>query len=101
MRADYSLYAGGQNYCPGEGWRVGCAPVPPVDLALAAVLRRLRTERSLSQEFVAHRANVSYTTLAKIELGQSAPAWGTVRALAAALDVSLSDLAVAIEKAER
>jgi transcriptional regulator with XRE-family HTH domain len=71
--------------------------VPPVDPALAAVLRRLRTERGLSQESVAHRADVSYTTLAKIELAQSAPAWATVRSIADALGVTLAELAAAVE----
>ena len=73
------------------------ASVPPVDPALAPVLRRLRAERGLSQEYVAHRANVPYTTLAKIGLGQSAPTWATSRAVANAFDVSMSDLAAAVE----
>ncbi len=69
----------------------------PVDSALAATLRKLRTERGLSQEAVAHEAGVSYTTLAKIELGHSAPAWLTVRSIARALDITLSDLAAEVE----
>jgi transcriptional regulator with XRE-family HTH domain len=71
--------------------------VPPIDTALAAVLRRLRTERDLSQEAVAHQAGVSYTTLAKIELARSTPGWATVRAIADALGVSLAELAAAVE----
>lgn len=69
----------------------------PPDPALAAILRHLRTERHLSQESVAHAAGVSYTTLAKIELGQSAPAWATVRALAKALGVNMAELGTAID----
>ncbi|MGH2853376.1 MAG: helix-turn-helix domain-containing protein [Solirubrobacteraceae bacterium] len=71
--------------------------MPPIDTTLAAVLRRLRTERGLSQEAVAHQAGVSYTTLAKIELAQSNPGWATVRAIADALGVSLVELAAAVE----
>jgi transcriptional regulator with XRE-family HTH domain len=71
--------------------------VHPIDTALAAVLRRLRIERGLSQEAVAHQAGVSYTTLAKIELAQSNPGWATVRAIADALGVKLAELAAAVE----
>ena len=67
------------------------------DPALAAVLRRLRIDRGLSQEAVAHRADISFTTLAKIELGQSAPAWATVRAIARALGVSMGQLGDAVD----
>jgi transcriptional regulator with XRE-family HTH domain len=70
------------------------------DPALAAVLRRLRAERGLSQEAVAHRAEISFTTLAKIELGQSAPAWTTVRAIARALEISMGDLGTAVDAEE-
>jgi transcriptional regulator with XRE-family HTH domain len=70
------------------------------DPALAAVLRRLRTDRGLSQEAVAHRADISFTTLAKIELGQSAPAWATVRAFARALGVTMGELGDAIDAEE-
>jgi transcriptional regulator with XRE-family HTH domain len=75
--------------------------VSPADPALAAVLRRLRVDRGLSQESVAHRADISYTTLAKIELGQSAPGWATVRAIAQVLGVTMGELGDAIETHER
>jgi hypothetical protein len=39
-------------------------------------------------------------TLARIELAQTSPEWRTVRSLAAELDVSLRQLAMAVEKAE-
>ncbi len=71
--------------------------MPAADPALAAVLRRLRAERGLSQESAAHQAGISYTTLAKIELGQSAPAWATMRALVDALGVSMAELGAAID----
>lgn len=71
------------------------------DLALAAVLRRLREGQGGSREAIAHRAGISYTTLAKIELGQSTPSWDTVRALAAALGVTMADLGAAVDVAEQ
>jgi transcriptional regulator with XRE-family HTH domain len=69
----------------------------PVDQALATVLRRLREERDESREVVAVRAGVSLTTLVKVELGASSPTWPTVRAIAKALNVSLRELAEAVE----
>ncbi len=36
-------------------------------------------------------------TYERVELGQAAPSWSTVRSIAAALDVSLRDLAEAVE----
>jgi transcriptional regulator with XRE-family HTH domain len=72
----------------------------PSDPALAAVLRRLRTDRALSQEAVAYRADISFTTLAKIELGQSVPGWATVRAIARALEVTMGELGDAIDAEE-
>jgi transcriptional regulator with XRE-family HTH domain len=74
--------------------------VPTADPALAAVLRRLRVDRGLSQESVAHRADISYTTLAKIELGRSAPGWATVRAIAQVLGVTMGELGDAIDTHE-
>jgi transcriptional regulator with XRE-family HTH domain len=75
--------------------------VPPLDPALAIVLRRLRIDRGLSQEFVAHKAGIAYSTLAKVELGRSSPAWGTVRAIADALNVTMSELGAAIDAEAR
>jgi transcriptional regulator with XRE-family HTH domain len=72
----------------------------PPDPALAAALRRLREDRGLSQESVARRADLSYTTLSKIELAQSVPSWASVRALARALNVKLKELAAEVERQE-
>jgi transcriptional regulator with XRE-family HTH domain len=70
---------------------------PTADKALAAVLRRLREERGESQEAVAFHAGITSGSLARIELGQSSPAWVTVRRIAVALDTSLLDLVRAVE----
>ena len=74
------------------------APAP--DPALAAVLRRLREDRGMTMEALAFRSGVSISSLGRIELGRSSAAWSTVRQIADALDVSMAELAAAVE-AER
>ncbi len=72
----------------------------PPDPALAVALRRLRENRGMSQEALAFRSGVSTGAIARIELGQASPAWVTVRLIADALGVTLTELAAAVE-AER
>ena len=67
------------------------------DPALAAVLRRLRVERGATQEALAYRSGITTGSLARIELGQASPAWTTVCQIARALDVSMAELAAAVE----
>jgi transcriptional regulator with XRE-family HTH domain len=69
------------------------------DPALATVIRRLREERGITREALAFHAGITTGSLARIELAQSVPGWDTVRSIAKALDVSLSQLAKAIEAA--
>jgi transcriptional regulator with XRE-family HTH domain len=73
----------------------------PPDPALAAALRRLREDRGMAQEALAFRSGISTGAIARIELGQASPAWVTVRAIATALDVTLRELADAMDHAER
>jgi XRE family transcriptional regulator, regulator of sulfur utilization len=74
------------------------APIKP-DLALAGVLRVLRTERGVTQEDLAHRAGLTVAAFARIERGHANPTWTTVRRIAAALEISLPALAEAVERA--
>lgn len=67
---------------------------------LGAALKEMRLERGLSQEDLAHRASLHPTWISHLESGRENPAWGTVRKLAAALDVSLSTLAERAEALE-
>lgn len=67
-------------------------PASGADPALATVLRELRETRGRSQEAVAHSAGIAVNSLRRIEYGQSNPTWTTVRAVAAALDISLAEL---------
>lgn len=75
--------------------RMSRAPAP--DPALAAVLRRLREDRGLTMEALAFKSGVSISSLGRIELGRSSAAWSTVRQIADALDVSMAELAAAVE----
>lgn len=73
-------------------------PRPPApDPILAALLRRLREERELSQEALAHKAGITAGSLGRIELAQSSPAWATVRQIAKALDVTMVELSEVVE----
>ncbi len=77
--------------------------MPPHDqpqAALGAALLQLREKRGATQEAVAHEAGVTTGTLSRIERGLSNPTWGTVKSIAAALGVSLAELAKAAEKFE-
>jgi transcriptional regulator with XRE-family HTH domain len=58
----------------------------------AANLRRLRRELDLSQERLAHRADLSVTHVAKIERSEREPGIRTVSKLAKALEVSAAEL---------
>lgn len=75
------------------------APNPP-DRALAATLRKMRTERGITQEDLAHRAGLTVAAVARIERGQANPTWTTVRRLAEALDTNLITLGGAVERAK-
>ena len=69
-------------------------PQPELGQAICA----LRKKGGLSQEALAPRAGITPGTLSLIERGEANPTWGTVRGIAAALDVSVSTLAKAAER---
>jgi transcriptional regulator with XRE-family HTH domain len=69
--------------------------------ALGAAIRQLRDKRGVTQEDLAHDAGVTTGTLSLIERGKSNPAWGTIKSIAAALGVSVADVAKLAEKHER
>ncbi|MCI0438610.1 MAG: helix-turn-helix transcriptional regulator [Chloroflexi bacterium] len=60
--------------------------------AFGAHLRRLRAQRGLSQEEVAHRAGLHVTYLSGIERGLRNPTLRNIRKLALALDVPVKEL---------
>ena len=75
-------------------------PLPP-DPALGAAIKGLREARSLTQEGLASQAGTTVGTVSRIEAAKSAPAWATVTQIIKAMDVSLLELARALEKARR
>jgi transcriptional regulator with XRE-family HTH domain len=68
------------------------------DPNLAAILKRLREDRGLTQEHVAWHAGIAVSSLAKIENAQTAPHWDSVMRILGALDVTLAELAAALER---
>jgi transcriptional regulator with XRE-family HTH domain len=66
--------------------------------ALGKVVRELRTDRGLTQRQLGQAADVNETWVSHIEAGRTNPAWGTVARLAAALGVSIAEIA---QRAER
>ena len=59
---------------------------------LARNLRRLRAERGLGQEELAHRAGVNRNYVGMIEREENAATVDTMEQLAAALDVDATDM---------
>jgi transcriptional regulator with XRE-family HTH domain len=85
--------------CLSEGAdSVGEVPRPSgADPNLARALRSLREERGLSQEALAHAAQMTMSSYARIERGQANPTWLTVTHIADALGVTLRELVDVIE----
>lgn len=75
-------------------------PLPP-DPALGLAIKKLREARGLTQEELASRSGTTVGTVSRLESAKSAPAWATVMQIIAALDVSLPELAQAVEKSRR
>jgi transcriptional regulator with XRE-family HTH domain len=75
------------------------APRSDPQVALGQAIRQTRLARGLSQERVAHGADLHPTWISHIE-GGSNPAWGTVKRIASALGVEVSELAKQAEQIE-
>lgn len=76
------------------------APSEQPQAALGAAIRQLRIDRDATQEAVAHEAGITTATLGVIERGLSNPTWATLKGIAAALGVSMVELAKRAEKHE-
>jgi transcriptional regulator with XRE-family HTH domain len=72
-------------------------PLPP-DRALGLAIKELREGRGLTQEELASRADTTIGTISRLESAKSAPAWATVMQAIDAMDVSLAELASAVER---
>jgi transcriptional regulator with XRE-family HTH domain len=69
------------------------------DPDLAALLKRLREERKVTQEQLAFDAGITASALSRIERGLNSPGWMTVKRIVEALDVTLIELATQLEAA--
>jgi transcriptional regulator with XRE-family HTH domain len=69
--------------------------------ALGEAIRQLREKRGITQERLAQDAGLTTGTVSLVERGRSNPAWGTVKAIAAALGISIADLGRLASKLER
>jgi transcriptional regulator with XRE-family HTH domain len=78
------------------------AQAKDADPALGLVLRRLREERGMTLEGLGQNQKVRLTagSLSMIELAQADPGWGKVMRIIDGLNVTLIELAEAVE-AER
>lgn len=76
-------------------------PSDPPDLALSRAIRSLRDDRHLTQEDLAHQAGITWASLGRIERGVSNPTWTTIRRLATALDVTLTELVARVDEDRR
>jgi transcriptional regulator with XRE-family HTH domain len=61
--------------------------------ALGKAVRELRRKRGATQEALARDAALTTATLSLIERGEANPTWDTLKKIAAALGVSIADLA--------
>jgi transcriptional regulator with XRE-family HTH domain len=68
------------------------------DPRLASTIRNLREDAELSQEAVARRAGLTVSAFARVERGEANPTWTTVTQIARGLNVSLTELAAAVER---
>lgn len=66
--------------------------------ALGQAIKQARKARSLSQEELGLEAEIHPTWISHIESGRNNPAWGSVRRIAAALDLRVSALAAMAEE---
>jgi DNA-binding XRE family transcriptional regulator len=76
------------------------APRTEPQPGLGHAIKQRREELGLSQEVLGHTAEVHPTWISHIESGRNNPAWGSVRRIAAALDLKVSELAALAEELE-
>jgi transcriptional regulator with XRE-family HTH domain len=69
--------------------------------ALGEAIWRIRDERGLEQADIAVKANVAPSQLSRLEHGKMNPSWGTIRRIAAALGLPMSELIARAEQIEQ
>jgi transcriptional regulator with XRE-family HTH domain len=73
----------------------------PIDKQLAQAVRRLRMERGLTQEELAFKTNLTVAAVGRIERADANPQWSTLKQIAAALDLTIAQLAAESERPEK
>jgi transcriptional regulator with XRE-family HTH domain len=68
--------------------------------ALGRAVRQLREAQGITQEGLAQNAGITTGTVSLVERGRSNPAWGTIKAIAGSLGVSIADIATIAERLE-
>jgi DNA-binding XRE family transcriptional regulator len=69
--------------------------------SLGAAIRALREGRGETLKTLAPKAGITWGTLGVIERGEANPTWGTVKAIANALDSSIEEIAAAEKRTDR
>jgi transcriptional regulator with XRE-family HTH domain len=70
----------------------------PPNPALAALLKRLREDREITQEQLAFAADITVSALSRIERGLNNPGWTTVARIVEALGLTLVEFATYVEE---
>ena len=70
----------------------------PLNESFANVLRKLRTQKGLSQEELAFKANLHRTYISQLERGLKSPTLNTLSNLANVLGVSLAQFVKSIQE---
>jgi transcriptional regulator with XRE-family HTH domain len=66
--------------------------MPDVAVKVGRIIRRLRTERGISQEGLAAVSGVDRTFLGEVERGEANPSVGVLQRIASGLTIPLSEL---------
>lgn len=76
------------------------APRTEPQPALGKAIKQRREALGLSQEELGQRADIHMTWISHIESGRNNPAWGSVKRIALALGLTVSELAALAEALE-
>jgi XRE family transcriptional regulator, regulator of sulfur utilization len=68
--------------------------------ALGTAIRQLREKHGATQEDLAHEADITTGTLSLIERGHANPTWGTVKNIASALSITMTELSALAERVQ-
>jgi transcriptional regulator with XRE-family HTH domain len=77
------------------------APSDKPQPALGKAIRQLRERMGMTQEALSHDAGITTATLGVIERGLSNPTWATLKGIASALGISITEIARLAEKLDK